>query len=338
MKKLSRRNIRIAIVGATGAVGKEILKIIQERGLTSDPPVLLASRRSAGTKLTFLGNSEEVHELFGESFKNVDIAIFSAGSDVSRVYALFAKNAGCVVIDNSSAFRMHKDVPLVIPEINAEDIGWHRGIISNPNCTTAITLMALWPLHKAFGVKRIIASSYQAVSGAGARGVRELGEQTIAWANDKMPTVDFFPHQIAFNVLPFIDSLMPSGYTREEEKMAGEGRKIMHHLAFKASVTCVRVPVFRAHSVSVSAEFEKPITADTATKILLAAPGIIVSDDPSCSRYPTPLQAAGQDECFVGRIREDTAFDNGLSFFVCGDQLRKGAALNAVQIAEHLVS
>lgn len=256
---------------------------------------------------------------------------------VPRQFAPIAQQSGCVVIDNSSAFRMDPTVPLVVPEINAADLMTHRGIIANPNCTTAITLMALYPLHKEFGVKRIIASSYQAASGAGARGMQELEAQAVRLAQGEQVKPDFFPHQIAFNVFPQVDAFTASGYTKEEEKMQNEGRKIMHHPDFRASITCVRVGVRRAHSVSVAAEFRKPITPRDAIGVLHNAAGIVVLDGPEQSLYPTPLHASGKYDCFVGRIRKDSALNNGLSFFVCGDQLLKGAALNAVQIAEHLI-
>lgn len=332
------KDIRIAIVGATGAVGEEALRVMEQRNFPVGALSLLASKRSAGSSLPFRGTQHPVAELTESSFSGVDIAIFSAGSGVSRQFAPVAKEAGCVVIDNSSAFRMDPAVPLVVPEINAADLMTHRGIIANPNCTTAITLMALYPLHKEFGVKRIIASSYQAASGAGARGMQELDTQAQALARGESVKPEFFPHQIAFNVFPQVDSFSASGYTKEEEKMQNEGRKIMHHPDFRASITCVRVGVRRAHSVSVAAEFSKPITPREAIGVLHNAAGIVVLDGPEQSLYPTPLHASGKYDCFVGRIRKDSALNNGLSFFVCGDQLLKGAALNAVQIAEHLIT
>ena len=249
-------------------------------------------------------------------------------------------------MDNSSAFRMDPTVPLVVPEVNGADVKNHQGIIANPNCTTAISLMALYPLHQAFGVKRVFASSYQAVSGTGAQAIEELARQSRAWAEGgrtawddaKLPhsEVQVYPHQIAFNVLPHVDSFLDSGYTKEEMKLENEGRKIMHHPDFRASVTCVRVPVFRAHSVAITAEFERPVTVEAAREVLPKAPGIDLVDDPSSKQYPLPLDTAGKDNCAVGRIRMDCALDNGLCFWVAGDQLLKGAALNAVQIAELL--
>jgi aspartate-semialdehyde dehydrogenase len=278
-----------------------------------------------------------VKELTPLSFKGIDIALFSAGGGISKEFAPLAVKAGCVVIDNSSAFRMDDSVPLVVPEVNAADIRQHQGIIANPNCTTAITLMALYPLHQAFGVTRIFASSYQAVSGTGAKAIEELKRQTAQVVAGEPPTKEVYPHQIAFNVLPQVDVFLPNGYTKEEAKMENEGRKIMHHPAFRASVTCVRVPVYRAHSIAVSAEFAKPVTVAAARAVLAQAPGLDVVDDPEKKEYPLPLYASGKYNCQVGRLRKDCAFDNGLCFWVVGDQLLKGAALNAVQIAEELL-
>lgn len=326
-----------AIVGATGAVGDEVLKVLERRNFPLDQLVLLASKRSAGKGVAFRGKKITVQELKEDSFKGVDMAVFSAGGSVSLKFAPIAAKAGCIVIDNSSAFRMDDNVPLVVPEINASDIKKHKGIIANPNCTTIVTLMALWPLHKTFGVRRIFASSYQAVSGTGAEAIRELERQVLQTVNGEPVTKEVYPHQIAFNVLPHVDVFLPSGYTKEEMKMENEGRKIMSHPNFKASVTCVRVPVYRAHSIAVSAEFEKPITPEEAREVLSSAPGIEVVDNPSAGEYPTPLDVSGKDNCQVGRIRKDCAFENGLSFWVVGDQLLKGAALNAVQIAEVLI-
>lgn len=325
------------IVGATGAVGDEVLKVLEQRKFPCDKLVLLASKRSAGKTLTFRGKKIKVQELTENSFEGIDMAIFSAGGSVSLKFAPIAAKAGCVVIDNSSAFRMDKSVPLVVPEINAKALKGHKGIIANPNCTTIITLMALYPLHKKFGVKRIFASSYQAVSGTGAEAIRELERQVLETVKGKPITKKVYPYQIAFNVLPHVDVFLPSGYTKEEMKMENEGRKIMSHPNFKASVTCVRVPVYRAHSIAVSAEFEKPITPSTARAALRGAEGIEVVDDVEKKIYPTPLDVSGKDNCQVGRIRQDCALKNGLAFWVVGDQLLKGAALNAVQIAEILI-
>jgi aspartate-semialdehyde dehydrogenase len=315
-----------------------MLKTLEKRDFPVGRVTLLASARSAGKTLPFKGEKLPVAELSRDSFRGLDIALFSAGGSISRELAPVAAAAGCVVVDNSSAFRMEASVPLVIPEINPEDIKWHKGIIANPNCTTAVTLMALYPLHQAFGVKRIFASSYQAVSGTGAKAIEELKRQVQEIVSNKPVTKEVYPHQIAFNVLPHVDSFLPSGYTKEEMKMENEGRKIMHHPTFRASVTCVRVPVYRAHSVSVSAEFERPVMPEAARAVLSKAPGLDVVDDPEKKEYPLPLYAAERYNCQVGRLRKDCAFDNGLSFWVSGDQLLKGAALNAVQIAEELLA
>jgi aspartate-semialdehyde dehydrogenase len=332
-----KQNPHVAIVGATGAVGVEMIQTLERRRFPVGKLTLLASARSAGRTLPFLGKAVPVQALTPASFAGIDIALFSAGGAISKEFAPLAAQAGCVVIDNSSAFRMDDTVPLVVPEINAEDARKHRGIIANPNCTTAITLMALYPLHQAFGVKRIFASSYQAVSGTGAKAIEELERQVGQVVRGEAVTREVYPHQIAFNVLPHVDSFLPSGYTKEEMKMENEGRKIMHHPAFRASVTCVRVPVYRAHSVAVSAEFERPVTVEAARAILAKAPGLDVIDNPENKEYPLPLNAAGKDNCQVGRLRKDCALDNGLCFWVAGDQLLKGAALNAVQIAEVLL-
>jgi aspartate-semialdehyde dehydrogenase len=327
----------VAVVGATGAVGIEMIKTLEKRNFPVGKLTLLASARSVGKKLKFRGEEITVKELTKDAFTGIDIALFSAGGSISKEFAPIAAQAGCVVVDNSSAFRMDEKVPLVIPEINAADVKWHKGIIANPNCTTAVALMALYPLHQAFGCKRIFASSYQAVSGTGAKAIAELERQVKQIASGNAVTKEVYPHQIAFNVLPHVDSFLPSGYTKEEMKMENEGRKIMHHPTFKASVTCVRVPVYRAHSVAVNAEFEKPVTVEAARAVLAKAPGLQVLDEPAKNQYPLPLYLAEQDDCAVGRIRKDCAMDNGLAFWVAGDQLLKGAALNAVQIAEELL-
>lgn len=331
------RNPHVAVVGATGAVGIEMIKTLEKRNFPAGKLTLLASARSVGKKLKYRGSDVTVAELKKDSFGGMDIALFSAGGGISREYAPIAAQAGCVVIDNSSAFRMDESVPLVVPEINADDVKWHKGIIANPNCTTAITLIALYPLHAAFNCRRIFASSYQAVSGTGAKAIAELERQVGQVVQRQPVTREVYPHQIAFNVLPHVDSFLPNGYTREEMKMENEGRKIMHHPAFRASVTCVRVPVYRAHSVAVSAEFEKPVTVEAALAVLRKAPGLDVIDNPAKSEYPLPLYQSDKYNCAVGRLRKDCALDNGLCFWISGDQLLKGAALNAVQIAEELM-
>jgi aspartate-semialdehyde dehydrogenase len=334
---MNRNSPHVAVVGATGAVGIEMIRTLERRNFPVGKLTLLASARSVGKKLTFRGTEVAVTELTHDSFQGVDIALFSAGGSISREFAPSAVKAGTVVVDNSSHYRMDPSVPLVIPEINPEDVRTHRGIIANPNCTTAITLMALHPLHVAFGVKRLFASSYQAVSGTGAKALEELEKQVGQIVRGETVTREVYPHQIAFNVLPHVDSFLPTGYTKEEMKMENEGRKILHHPSLRASVTCVRVPVYRSHSVAVSAEFERPVSVETARAVLSKAPGLEVVDDPANKRYPMPLDTSGEDNCTVGRLRIDCALDNGLAFWVSGDQLLKGAALNAVQIAEELL-
>ena len=326
----------LAIVGATGAVGIEMMKVLERRNFPIASLRLLASPRSAGKSLEFRGEQIVVEPLTENSFKGIDIALFSAGGGISKEFAPHAVKAGAIVVDNSSAFRMDAGVPLVVPEINAADAGSHSGILANPNCTTAITLMAVHPLHQAFGLKRIIASSYQAVSGTGARAIEELRQQVDEISEGRPVTKDVYPHQIAFNVLPHVDSFLEDGYTREEMKMQNEGRRILHLPHFTASVTCVRVPVYRAHSVAVTAEFENPVSLEKAREVLMEAPGITLHDDPSKAIYPMPIECSGEDNCRVGRLRLDCALPNALTFWVSGDQLLKGAALNAVQIAELL--
>ena len=331
-----REDLHIAIVGATGAVGLDMLKTLEKRNFPLGSLTPLASARSAGKTLPFRGQEILVQELTGDSFVGVDIALFSAGGAISKEFAPLAVNAGAVVVDNSSAFRMDDSVPLVVPEINTTDVAAHKGIIANPNCSTIVTVMALYPLHQAFGVKRMFASTYQAVSGSGAMGIEELKRQVSEINDGREVTREVYPHQIAFNVLPHVDVFLESGYTKEEMKMVHESRKIMGLPGFQASVTCVRVPVYRAHSISVSAEFEKPVSVEHTREAIAAAPGIDLNDDIASNGYPLPLELAGQDNCQVGRIRKDCAMENGLSFWVAGDQLLKGAALNTVQIAEEV--
>ena len=331
-----REDLHIAIVGATGAVGLDMLKTLEKRNFPLGSLTPLASARSAGKTLPFRGQEILVQELTVDSFVGVDIALFSAGGAISKEFAPLAVNAGAVVVDNSSAFRMDDSVPLVVPEINTTDVATHKGIIANPNCSTIVTVMALYPLHQAFGVKRMFASTYQAVSGSGAMGIEELKRQVSEINDGREVTREVYPHQIAFNVLPHVDVFLENGYTKEEMKMVHESRKIMGLPGFKASVTCVRVPVYRAHSISVSAEFEKPVSVEHAREAIAAAPGIDLNDDIATNGYPLPLKLAGQDNCQVGRIRKDCAMENGLSFWVAGDQLLKGAALNTVQIAEEV--
>src|SRR5438876_7590015 len=330
------KNYHIAVVGATGAVGAELLRVLERRNYPVGSLRALSSSRSAGNSVLFRNETIVAEQLGEHSFDKIDIAFFSAGGDVSRKYVPIARKAGAIVIDNSSVFRMETNVPLVIPEINGEDVRSHRGLIANPNCTTAVALMAIYPLHRLFGVRRVFAASYQAVSGSGARAIEELKHQTTAALQDRQLTPQVYPHPIAFNLLPHVDVFLESGYTKEEMKMQNEGRKIMHLPDFLASVTCVRVPVYRAHSVAVSAEFDKRVSVEQAREVLAKAPGVELVDEPQNNRYPMPLTVAGKDNCQVGRVRVDCAFENGLSFWISGDQLLKGAALNAVQIAELL--
>lgn len=331
-----REDLHVAVVGATGAVGIEMLETLEKRNFPIGKLTPLASARSAGKTLPFRGEKIAVQELTKDSFDGVDIALFSAGGRISKEFAPAAVEAGAVVVDNSSAFRMDDSVPLVVPEINAADVARHKGIIANPNCSTIVTVMALYPLHQAFGVKRIFASTYQAVSGSGAMGIAELKRQVGEINEGREVSREVYPYQIAFNVLPHVDVFLDNGYTNEEMKMVHESRKIMGLPNFQASVTCVRVPVYRAHSIAVSAEFEKPVSVERAREAINAAPGIDLNDDVTSNDYPLPLESAGQDNCQIGRIRRDCAMENGLSFWVVGDQLLKGAALNTVQIAEEV--
>lgn len=330
------KGYHVAVVGATGAVGIELLRVMERRDFPVGDLRLLASPRSVGKTLEFRGQEFPVEALTGNSFAGIDLAFFSAGAGRAKQFAPLAQKAGAIVVDNSSAFRLENDVPLIIPEINPEDVRGHRGMIANPNCTTAVALMALYPLHRAFGLRRVFAASYQAVSGSGARAIEELRRQVEAIASGREIVREVYPHQIAFNALPQVDSFLENGYTKEEMKLQNEGRKMMHLPDFCASVTCVRVPVYRAHSIALSAEFECPVSVDAARDVLAKAPGLDLVDEPLANRYPTPLEAAGKDNCQAGRLRLDCALENGLSLWVAGDQLLKGAALNAVQIAELL--
>lgn len=333
------RKPTVAVVGATGAVGREIMACLEQRDFPLAKLKLLASARSAGSSLPFQGGSVTVEELKESSFQGVDIALFSAGSGISKEFGPIAAAAGATVVDNSSCFRMEGDVPLVVPEINPEDAHKApRRIIANPNCTTIITLMALHPLHQAFGCERLIASSYQAVSGSGAQGIEELKQQVEATVKGADLQRKVYTRQIAFNVIPHVDVFLENGYTKEEMKMQNEARKIMHAPRILASATCVRVPVYRSHSVSVTAQFAKTPDPAEARALIERAPGIRVVDDPSQLAYPTPLDSTNGDDCLVGRIRRDIALENALTFWVVGDQVRKGAALNAVQIAELLLA
>ncbi len=327
----------VAIVGATGAVGEEMRLCLEERDFPISKLTLLASKRSVGKMFRFRGTEIAVEELTHDSFRDVDIALFSAGGSISKEFAPSAAAAGCVVIDNSSAFRMDANVPLVVPEINPQAALHHpSNIIANPNCTTIISLMALAPLHRAFGLEAIIASSYQAVSGSGAQGIAELERQVAEIHRGEQPTQQVYPRQIAFNVIPQVDAFTDNGYTKEELKMLNEGRKILDLPSLRVSCTCVRVPVYRSHSVSITAQFARNITVSEAKALYAKTPGIRLMDDPQQGIYPVPLDTTGKDDCLVGRIRNNLVLERALDLWVVGDQVRKGAALNAVQIAELL--
>ncbi|MEN3186277.1 MAG: aspartate-semialdehyde dehydrogenase [Atribacterota bacterium] len=332
-------NHNVAIVGVTGAVGQEMLRILEERNFPVRELRPLASERSRGKRVVFKGVEIPVEVLSRESFRGVDLALFSAGASISREFAPLAVESGCIVVDNSSAFRYEEDVPLVVPEVNHHRVRDYkkRGIIANPNCTTIISIVPLKPLHDYGKIQRMVVSSYQATSGAGAQAMLELEEQVKNYVEGKNLTAKAFPYQIAFNLIPHIDVFLENGYTKEEMKMVWETRKIMEAPEVRITATCVRVPVFRAHSVSINIETEEKISRQKAVELLSQAPGVKVLDDPASRKYPMPLYVAGQDECFVGRIREDISCEKGLNLWVVGDQLRKGAALNAIQIAELLL-
>ncbi|MEE9400569.1 MAG: aspartate-semialdehyde dehydrogenase [Dehalococcoidia bacterium] len=332
------RKYHIAIVGDTGLVGQEFIKILEQREFPMASVHLLASDRSAGKKL-FVNHQEiEVEEVTPDSFDPVDIALFSAGGEVSKHFAPIAAKRGAVVVDNSAAFRMNHDVPLVVPEVNPEDLEHHQGIIANPNCSTIQMVVALYPLHKVNPIKRIVVDTYQAVSGTGSVAVDELNSQTKLILEGKSIVPHVYPHQIAFNLLPEIDVFLDDGYTKEEWKMIHETRKILHDESIAVSATCVRVPVVTGHSEAIHIEFSNPMSPEEARNILATAPGVKVLDDTPISLYPHPWAAAGTDEVFVGRIRRDASHPNGLAIWVVADNLRKGAALNAIQIAEQLIS
>ena len=330
-------SVTVGIVGATGAVGQELLQLLHDRGFPLKSLRLFASARSAGRTVTFAGRTYTIEEAKPGVFAGIDLAFFAAGGSVTRALAPDAVRAGCLVIDKSSHYRMDPDVPLVIPEINPGELRRHRGIIANPNCSTAVTLMALWPLHQAFGLRRYFAATYQSVSGTGAEAIRELEEQVQGHVKGAAPEPKVYPYPIAFNLIPQVDSFGPNGYTGEETKMMLESRKIMGLPNLRVSATTVRVPVVRAHSVAVNAEFERPVTVEAARAAIAAFAGAELVDDPAQRRYPTPLEFSRKVKCGVGRIRLDTALDNGLALWVSGDNLWKGAALNAVQNAELMV-
>jgi aspartate-semialdehyde dehydrogenase len=327
----------VAIAGATGAVGREMLEILEERNFPVSDLVLLASERSEGERLEFGGKSRTVKRLTKDSFGGVDIALFSAGSERSLEFVPAAVQSGAVVIDNSSAFRRDPKVPLVVPEVNADAVARHTGIIANPNCSTIAMVVALKPIHDAAKIRRIIVTTFQSVSGTGKKAIDELAQQTVALLNFRDVETKVYPHQIAFNCIPHIDSFLENGYTREEMKLADETKKIMGDDSIRVTATAVRVPVFRCHSESVNIETGKKISANEVRALLSAAPGIIVYDDPNKNLYPLAIDVAGKDETYVGRIREDESLPNGVNLWIVSDNLRKGAALNAVQIAELLI-
>ena len=331
------KGFKIAIVGATGLVGQEFIRVLEQRHFPVSKMSLFASDRSSGKKLTFAGKEYTVEETSVESFHDVDIALFSAGADISRRFSPIAAQSGAVVIDNSAAFRMEDDVPLVVPEVNVDDIKWHHGIIANPNCSTIQMVVALYPLHKLNPVQRIIVTTFQSVSGTGTAAIDELTSQTqqSLKGEELIPHVYHYP--IAFNVLPEIDVFLEDDYTKEERKMMDETRKIMHAPNIMVSATCARVPVFVSHSEAVTVEFTSPMSPDECRAILAQAPGVRVVDDPDISLYPHALATAGTDDTFVGRIRDDSSRPGGLVMWIVADNVRKGAALNAVQIAEEII-
>lgn len=345
MKGLSERRTRVkrynvAILGATGAVGREMMKVLEERQFPIAQLKLLASSRSVGKTILFNGREQIIEEAREDSFDGVDIVLGAAENDIAMKYLPIAAAKGAVVVDNSSAYRLDDDVPLIIPEINPQDVHAHHGIIANPNCATIIALVAAWPLHQAFGIRRMIVSTYQAVSGAGVGGIRELNEQMKALSEgSEIPAPQTFQYPIACNLIPQIGGFNAQGYSSEEMKMQNEGRKIMHLPQLRVNCTCVRVPVMRSHSESITIEFEREVDVEQARALLAQAPGVRVVDDPAHSRYPMPLETSDQDLVFVGRLREDISDDthHSLTFWCCGDQVRKGAATNAVQIAQLLI-
>lgn len=328
----------VAVAGATGAVGREMLLVLEQRAFPAERLIALASSRSAGTTVPFAGGDLLVEELTERSFDGVDVVLFSAGASVSKRFRDAVVDAGCVMIDNSSAFRMDENVPLVVPEVNGGDVEWHQGVIANPNCSTIQMVVALAPLNAIAPIKRVVVSTYQAASGAGAAAMEELHEQTgvVLGGGEAVPRQ--FAHRIAFNCIPQIDVFLADGSTKEEWKMAVETKKIMHAPRIEVSATCVRVPVLRCHAEAINVEFEADVSVAEARSALAAAPGVTVLDDPAESLYPMPADLEGSDDTYVGRIRRDETVAHGLAMWVVADQLRKGAALNAVQIAEELLA
>lgn len=327
-----------AVVGATGAVGNEMISILEERDFPIENVRFFASERSEGILLKFKGQDIPVETLKEDSFYGIDIALFSAGAERSKIWAPIAVRSGCVVIDNSSQWRMNPDVPLVVPEVNPHDLKWHKGIIANPNCSTIQMVVPLKPIHDIAKIKRIVVTTFQSVSGTGKKAMDELLQQTVALLNFKDIEIKVYPHQIAFNVLPHIDKFLENGYTKEEMKMVNETKKIMGDFSIKITATTVRVPVFRGHSESVNIETEKKITAEEVRELLIKSQGVVVVDNPEKNEYPLPIYVSGKNEVFVGRIREDESIENGINMWIVSDNLRKGAALNAIQIAEELIN
>ncbi len=327
----------VAVVGATGAVGNEMISTLEQRQFPVERLRLFASERSEGKRLNFNSDEIPVETLKDDSFRGIDIALFSAGAERSKIWAPVAARSGCVVVDNSSQWRMDPEIPLVVPEVNAHDLKWHKGIIANPNCSTIQMVVVLKPIHDAARIERVVVTTFQSVSGTGKKAMDELLQQTTNLLNSSEIECNVYPHQIAFNCLPHIDKFLENGYTKEEMKMVNETKKIMGDNSIRVTATTVRVPVFRCHSESVNIETEKKLTPNEARAILATAPGIVVYDAPEKNVYPLPVYAAGKDETYVGRIREDESIDNGLNMWIVSDNLRKGAALNAVQIAERLI-
>ncbi len=328
----------VAVVGATGAVGQEMIQTLVQRDFPIERLRLFASERSEGKELEYKDQKIKVERLTEDSFKGIDIALFSAGAERSKIWAPIAAKSGCVVIDNSSQWRMDPEVPLVVPEVNAHDLSWHKGIIANPNCSTIQMVVVLKPLHDAVRIKRVVVTTFQSVSGTGMKAMDELMQQTSDILNFRDVKTNVYPYQIAFNVLPHIDKFLENGYTKEEMKMVNETKKIMGDSSIRVTATTVRVPVFRGHSESLNIETEKKLTANEARAILSSAKGVVVYDAPEKNIYPMPLIAADKDETYVGRIREDESIECGLNMWIVSDNLRKGAALNAVQIAEQLIN
>ena len=327
----------VAVVGATGAVGNEMVATLEEREFPVERLRLFASERSEGKSLQFEGSEIPVETLNEDSFRGIDIALFSAGAERSKIWAPVAAQSGCVVVDNSSQWRMDPKVPLVVPEVNPHDLKWHKGIIANPNCSTIQMVVVLKPIHDVARIRRVVVTTFQSVSGTGKKAMDELLQQTTDLLNFREVKCNVYPHQIAFNCLPHIDKFLENGYTKEEMKMVDETKKIMGDDSIRVTATTVRVPVFRGHSESINIETEKKLSANEAREVLSAAPGIVVFDAPEKNVYPLAIQVAGKDETYVGRIREDESIHNGLNLWIVADNLRKGAALNAVQIAEKLL-